>query len=365
MKIRYRIFAWAVPVLLALVANAASAQERKAYTIANYPVQAVAGDAVAAKSLAIKEGQRAAYRALLKRIVPVSLYSRLEAAKNADASTLIDGYAVRSEQNSSTEYIASLDFTFSMEAVRSLLRRDGIAFIDESATAVTLVPVFRPGPGKAPVAGLGEWGEIWGSLDLEHTITPLRLSSLKPTIHADTLGALQDGDISMVRTAVADYGTRAVLFAFAEPDTASRRLNITLIGRDASGPISLKSRYPLADGDLAYAMEYAAVISLGIIEGRWKAVRARSKGGLAALSGPAEQFAMHVEFASPGQWYQIQDRLRAVDGVGGFRVGSVSARGADVSLSYPGGARQLAGVLSGQGFALFDSGGTWVLRAGR
>ena len=46
-----------------------------AYTIANYPVDATAGNAVAAKQQALADGQQAAFRSLLKRIVPVTATS--------------------------------------------------------------------------------------------------------------------------------------------------------------------------------------------------------------------------------------------------------------------------------------------------
>ena len=56
--------------------------------------------------------------------------SGLPAVKAGD---LIEGVKVRSERNSSTDYIASLDFSFQSKAVRDLLRREGIPFIDEQA----------------------------------------------------------------------------------------------------------------------------------------------------------------------------------------------------------------------------------------
>ena len=50
---------------------------------------------------------------------------------------------MRSERNSSTDYIASLDFSFQAKAVRDLLRREGIPFTDEQAPALTVIPFWR------------------------------------------------------------------------------------------------------------------------------------------------------------------------------------------------------------------------------
>ena len=60
---------------------------------------------------------------------------------------------MRTERNSSTDYIASLDFSFQSKGVRDLLRREGIPFVDEQAPAVTLVPVWRSAPAAAAARG--------------------------------------------------------------------------------------------------------------------------------------------------------------------------------------------------------------------
>ena len=97
------------------------------FTVANYPVEARADNAVAAKDKALADGQQAAFRSLLKRLVPVTAYAAHQAAlPTVKAGDLVDGVRVRSERNSSTDYIASLDFSFQSKAVRDLLRREGI-----------------------------------------------------------------------------------------------------------------------------------------------------------------------------------------------------------------------------------------------
>ena len=56
----------------------------RAYTIANYPVEARAANAVTAKDTAIADGQKAAFRSLLKRIVPVTAYRDMERLASVD-----------------------------------------------------------------------------------------------------------------------------------------------------------------------------------------------------------------------------------------------------------------------------------------
>lgn len=132
-----RCFATAIAIWTAAVgldaAPAISAGADAAYTVANYPVEATAANAVAAKEQAMADGQQAAFRSLLKRLVPVTAYKRLSTVADLKAGDLVSGVSVRSERNSATDYIASLDFSFQADAVRSALSRQGIPYVDQQA----------------------------------------------------------------------------------------------------------------------------------------------------------------------------------------------------------------------------------------
>ena len=99
---------------------AISANADAVYTVGNYPVEATAANAVAAKDQALADGQQAAFRSLLKRLVPVTAYKQLTRVSDVKAGDLVSGVSVRSERNSATDYIASLDFSFQADAVRAL-----------------------------------------------------------------------------------------------------------------------------------------------------------------------------------------------------------------------------------------------------
>ncbi len=282
-----------VPLLGLLLLSAAGAETRAAstdavFTVGNYPVEARADNAVAAKDRALADGQQAALRSLLKRLVPVTAYARIRKLSTTRAGDLIEGYKVRSERNSATEYIASLDFSFQAKAVRDMLRREGIAFTDEQAPALIVIPVRRTAASAAP-DNEAAWANVWKGLDLEHALTPVKLQTLKKEIAADTVNALADGDGSAIRGLAAAYGSELVLLAVAEQDDAAGRLNVTLSGRDAVGAFTLKRAYRLDAGDPAYTSELAAVVSLGILEGRWKAIEIAPGRGRARRGRPAHR----------------------------------------------------------------------------
>lgn len=356
-------------VLAAAGSSAAYAQARGAadlvFTVANFPVEAKAQDAVTAKERAMADGQQAAFRTLLKRLVPVTLYSRIKAAKTAKAGDFLDGVSVRSERNSTTEYIASLDFTFQAEAVRSFLRREGIPFIDTQAKPVTVVVLLKGADGKvadSKARPAKAWADAWAGLDVEHALAPVKIEHGRAVIHADTIAMLQKGDGGGLRVLAGEYKTDRIIAAIAEVDSGGAKLHVTLSGEDAVGPLVLKRSYRMAGGDMAYAMELAAIVALGTLEGRWKTVATKARGGIEVLSGPAEGFTMLVEFRSMRQWQDMRRVISETPGVENFVVGGLSARGADVSLRFPGGAEHMADAVSAQGMTMAKSGGTWVLR---
>ncbi len=358
--------------VLAVAPAVGAAPADRVFTVANYPVDAEAKDAVAAKEKAHAEGQQAAFRSLLKRLVPVTAYNRVERLKAVNAADLIDGVAVRSERNSSTAYIASLDFSFEAEAVRDLLRRESVPFIDTQAPQVVLVPVVRElapetnvaagGQGELRAAA-GAWNEVWKGLDLDNTVTPVRLEALRATVHSDAIAALLAGDDSAERILEGEYKTPYVVTAVGEVDKQAARLYVTIAGRDAVGPIVWKRSYRFTGGDVGYAMEMAAVVTLGVLEGRWKAVKSEGRGGVDALAGPGSEIRIEVEFSSLAEWNEMRRHILETDGVDDLRIGAVSARGAEMSLRYPGGGQSLADALARQGLSLRNGGAAWILRA--
>ncbi len=355
------LLAVALTLLAGASGRAEAAPTETVFTVANYPVEARADNAVAAKDKALADGQQAAFRSLLKRLVPVTAYARIKRLANVRAGDLVDGFRVRSERNSSTDYIASLDFTFQSKGVRDLLRREGIPFTDEQAPALTIVPIWRAAAAGS-AKGEAAWTNAWKGLDLEHALTPVKLQTLKKEIAPATVEALAGGDGGAIRTLVAAYGSELVLVAVAEHDAATNRLNVTLSGRDAVGAFVLRRAYRVDAADPGYANDLAAVISLGILEGRWKAIKSRSGGGGGVAAGETDLL-IAVEFRGMSEWQDISRKLGSMPGVEELEVAGLSARGARVTLRYAEGAERLAGALAQQGLSLRNADGNWVLKA--
>ena len=420
---------WTLPAAVLAVPGAHAAAQANIYKVAKYPVQAQAADAVTAKAQALADAQQGAFRSLLKRLVPVTAYMRLPKVPLARVQDMIAGFSVRSERNSSTEYLANYDFEFQPRAVREMLRSNGLFYVEDIAPPTVLVAAY--GAAKEGVAAVAsgvaakgvktpaatvaaslpahlaaaraapQWSKAWADLDTENTLAPLRLVPLPlaPLRQAktgelapeDAIRRALGGDWTTLRgLAGSDTNSERTVLAYAEPAADGRKLQVTLIGRDALGWLSVTRTYPILDEDVAYATELAAVVGLGILEGRWKALKSRSPttGSISAdgidgwnttsdmeaasgasVSRPStggwtsDDIELIVEFHGLGQWQQIRRRLNETPGVEDLEIGQMSARSASVKLRFPGGPEQLAGDLSAQGLQLTKQGGQWVLQA--
>ena len=347
-----------VLAVLAMLEGAAKADDA-VFTVANYPVEARAENAVAAKERALLDGQQAAFRSLLKRLVAVTAYARIGSLSAIKAGELVEGYSVRSERNSSTEYLANLDFAFNAQAVRELLRREGIPFSEEQAPRLVLVPLWR-GNGAQPTESEA-WTGAWAGLDLEHSVTPIKLERLKAGVKPEAIRALAGGDGGALRALVGSYGSELVVVALAEPEPDKQRLVVTLAGRDAVGAFGLRRAYKIDASDPGYTNELAAVVALGIIEGRWKAIRAGV--GTSAFPAAGGELSIAVAFRGMGEWQDISRKLAATPGVEQLEVAGLSARSARVTLRYAPGGEELADQLARQGLVLRNNQGTWTLLA--
>ncbi len=377
-------------LVLAFAAGPATAEDTKVFVIGNYPVEARAADAVTAKEQAIAEGQQAAFRSLLKRLVPVTSYNRLKQIRATPAGPMIEGFSVRSERNSATQYIASYDFSFQPAAVQQLLDQQGIPYVDKQAPRITLVPVYvaERQPQNVVAEASDTWMYAWRGLDLANTLTPVTLADSKRALKPDTVKAALSGDSNALGALSNEFKTSLVVLAALEPSADGKKATVTLIGQDAVGPITLARSYRL-DGDLAYTSELAAVVGLGVLEGRWKAANApvgmarapssndfthapgtgygegpSSYGARGGAAAPGSQIRFAVSFRGMDEWQSISQRLASTPGVDNLEVEGLSARGARIALSFPGGPDELARALGSQGLSL-RNGPDGLLLSGR
>lgn len=355
-----RIFLLIAGLLLAQLAPApALAQGGRVYKVEKLSIKATAADAVAAKKKAIAEAERQAMNIVLRRITPFSAYERLPKPKPALIEELLEGFSVRREGNSRTEYLATLDFTFQPDSVRQFLQGYGIPFNDTQAPQVKMVPILLR-DGKIVKEGKNDWRKAWKTLDLDHALTPVRMLPLESGMTDEQAQAALAGDRAAFDAIARLYQEDVLVLAVASADDKDGKFSTRLYGVDRAGPIDLARFDRIGPDGVADAAKRAAMIELRIIEGRWKLARSPSDG--ANDDAPPVDFAMTAEFAGLPQWQKMRSQLTRVPGVQGLDVVSLSARAANVTLQFPGGAGRLSQQLSRHGLYLQNEGGAWILR---
>ena len=345
------------------------------YTVAKVKIDARAQNAVIAKKKALEEGPLLALKLIFKRLAPFRAYDRLATMTRAEADEVVNSFAVRSERNSSTRYIALLDYQFSQKKLQALFVKKGVPFYDGRSQKQLLIPVFRQTEGRAVDKKHQKyWWRAWRTIDFKHGLTDTRLSKAKPS-DQQLWQKISNGDKQQFNTLRSRYaGTRLILID-AQLNTERDRLELRLFGEDHTGPIDYIQEIPVYSGDIRQSYETAALIAFGILEGRWRepqiagdvvAVVASSPDQDEAVSSKRlinETIFLRVAFKGLRDWQQIKKRLQRIPGVQKMQINSLSPRGADVRLKYPGGIGRLQSQLAAYQFSLDQASRDLVLRS--
>ena len=371
-----RIAGVALP-LLAMPALAAGVQAVDSlYEVAKISVDVTAKDAVAARDQGMAEAQMRAVKIVLQRLLPLSAQDQIPEFTPADIEGLVNGVSIRSEQNSTTRYIATLDVSVSEPGIKKLLQDQAIPYSESRAPSISILPLVIAGGSVKSEGGEG-WRQAFEQLDLAHSATPATILRLRPGLSLDTVKAVLAGDAQALASMQADYGYGPLVLAVGE--AAKGEFVTRLAGTDSVGVINFGRSDKLSADAQTIARE-AAATAFGIIENRWKVSQApeasptdvkyeEGAGAPAAEQGAAPKgevprnVVAQVEFSSLKDWQDIRGRLMNVAGIEALEVNTLSARGASVTFDYAGSLGHLQEVLGQNGFEFGDREGTFVLRS--
>lgn len=362
-----RIFTYLASILfLAGLTSAAYAKNDVVYTVAKFKVEAQAKNAVLAKKKAIAEGREAAFKFLLHRLTGYSSHSRLPRVDARTIEGMTDGLRVRSNSNSGVKYIGSLDFNFRADSVRKLLRSYSIPILEEQSDKIVIVPYFLSGDfSKKTTRIKRDWRKAWLAQDLVHTLTPVQLAHSKAGVTKDNIKAVLQGNAQIFNeirdSYINSHKSRYFILAIASASEKAGMMDVNLIGNDAAGQFQLKREYRISRNGISWDSEQAAHYSMQVIQGRWKIIRSEELGDDEIASTP-ENVLVTVVFSGFREWQAIRSKINKIPGVDSLEVGSLSARGAEVSLSYPGGAERLSQHLGKYSLMLQNENGAWIMR---
>lgn len=353
--------------LIALLAAAwltvsAEAKTPAIYTVAKVDVSAEAENAVAAKEKALAHAQQIALRRLFKRLTAWNAYGKLPVLSDDMVERMVDGFAVRRESNSSTRYIATLDFTFEPNAVRDILNRFALPYTDQQSNEALLIPIMIEGGAERP-GSENPWFEAFSNVDTEHALTPMKLEPPRANLSASMVSGLSQASNALFETLTYQYRSENLVLAIAEIDPQASKLKLRLVGRDGVGTFSLDREFSIYNRDIQSTADFAANVSTKVVEGRWKTARLASQGVYDGGSAEVETVPLTAQFSGLKAWQGMRQRLEQIPGVQGLQINGLNARGANLTIDFPGGVSRLAQAAQTQGLALEERGGVWVIFA--
>ncbi len=363
--------------------------ENPVYTVSNFEVWAEAKDAVAAKRAAHEDGKVIAFSQLLKRITPFEAHKRLPTLQSAQISKMITSLSVKDERNSTTEYLANMDFKFSPDQVKQVLSANRIPYWDRQGDPVVIVPIvdkslLTPPPGQQKsIMSQKDWVTSWQTLDLSHGLVPLKIGERLAIIDDSVLVALIRDEQAAREGLLKAYKSPSVVVALLSSAQAKGRVRLTIVGRDGLGDVLYKRDHIVSKGDFVQAADLAAEVAQGMFGARLKIVKMANivvahkpkevlpwqtdlqpAAPVTGWQAQGERILMHVRFSGLRHWQSIRQRLQNVQGLDGLNIEKLSARGADISCAFPGGASALTPALASQGLRLTRDGTGWVLLDG-
>jgi hypothetical protein len=349
------------------------------YEVAKISVDVTAENAVAARAQGMAEAQMRAVRTVLQRLLPASAQGQIPELSQEDVEGLVNGVSIRSEQNSTTRYLATLDVSVNERGIKQLLADQAIPYSEARAPSISILPLLIARSSIDSEGGEG-WRQAWEQLDLSHSSTPATILRPRPGLNLDSVRAVLSGDAEALTAMQADYGYGPLVLAVAE--TGKGEFVTRLAGSDATGSINFGRSDKLSGDSQAVASE-AAATAFAIIENRWKVSQspegqsgevkyeegvpqAAAPGNEAEGAPPREvprNVVAQVEFASLKDWQDIRGRLMNVAGIEALEVNSLSARAASVTFDYAGSLGRLQKVLGENGLDFGEREGAFVLRA--
>jgi len=343
------------------------------YTAAKVSVDTTAKDAVAAKAAGMAEAQRKGLDIVLKRLVPSG---ELPELSQEDVEALVEGVSVLNERMSTTRYIATLDISFSEQAVKQLLASYSLGVSEARAPMISVLPIVIEGDAVRSEGAEG-WRQAWQALDLAHGMVPVTLLQPRPELDAKQMKAVLDGDEEAFAALKGSYGDAPLVIAVGQ--AAQGNFVTRLVGADGTGAINFGRTDKIGQGGAKQAARDAALTAFGIIEERWKMTQGEQPGAIEArqdvptgeqqsdVERPqgdvARSVVALVEFSGLKNWQDMRSKLMNVPGLQALEVNSLSARTASISFEYAGTLGKLQKELELNGFSFENGEESFVLRS--
>ena len=371
---RPQIFPQILPLILAMIlavligiwggADAYGAGE-DLFEVQGVEVDVTAANATEAREQAMAEGERTAFRQLLRRLTLDSDFSRLpDLSQNEIASTVRD-FSVAEEKASNVRYLARLNFRFKEDDIRRILMGYALPFAETYSKPVVVLPVYESTGALMLWDDPNPWRDAWVSVSSGDRLVPLVLPR-GDLADIAAIGAEQaiGGDEPRLSAIAKRYQSNDTIVAHAILRKgvldlrAELEVYVTRHGSALQEQTLVKS-FLAEEGETTPLLLARAADTLAFeVEENWK------QDNLLQFVSPAV-VASVVRVGGLSDWVQVRDRLNRMAVIRKLDVVLLSRDEVRVNLHYIGEPDQLALALQQSDLALAREGDEWILKLTR
>jgi hypothetical protein len=155
------------------LSGSAWAQAGPVYVINDVAVDETSESAAAARDVALLNGQAAAFRRLIARIVPRTRQGAVEDPDRDTLAALVSGIELEGEKTSPVRYLARLTVRFNPAGVRQYLKLRGIQFAETRSKPLVVLPTYRAQATLQLWDRGNAWLKAWASLPPDDSLISL------------------------------------------------------------------------------------------------------------------------------------------------------------------------------------------------
>ncbi len=218
MKKKYVSFFTVLTALFFIVLSVGSVRaaslDSKMFSASGIQVDVTAKNAAAAREQAMQDGQKRALMVVMERITPSYVVEQLAELVPDDILNFVQDISVLNEKTSSVRYMATLEVRFNPDAVRELLRQNGLPYVRTSGKPLLILPIYKRSVSSSPVLWEEDnaWLRSWINRSAESYMVPLfvpmgELSDLQTL----TVDQIINGDLVAAQALAKRYEAEGIL----------------------------------------------------------------------------------------------------------------------------------------------------------
>jgi hypothetical protein len=350
MKSKILFFALFILTLSSLAAPAFSAARDSAlYTVENIKTDVTSDNAVKAREEALAKARRKAFNTLSERVLDEEARSKVSNIDDITISSLINNFEIVNEKLSSVRYIATVNVTFSKDAINSYFYNTGESYTTSVRRPFLVLPWYINGQRANLWQDNNPWSIAWQMMAQSgQSVTPFQMPM------GDIMD-IRDYSVSnpygyqaeQLENLKARYDVDDVILAIAEEQ--NNQLVIQLYETSMGTP-SLLTTLNIARSAYDNTVYRRGVEqSLAFLRSDWKAKTAIS------TQQPAQSIAVTARYSGLNGWMTLRDLLKDVHGIESTNIKSVSPQKADITINYRGDIQNLALMLDQYNIALIQT----------